>query len=292
LEATSDIQVWHRVGSHIRFVLRRFSLVPTGRYVDDFFGANAEGIVWTPGCITSMWLDNMGYPGKKKQSEDDVSSLKALVATIAYDKGDLSVTTVIEKSKAENDSKYIAQHLGDGSMPPGAAKELARRVQAAVTMSQNKEGRAFGKPLGMQVDDPRPAITPLLKAALLRWTHYIVVRPPSKASFHLGRKEVILWSSASGESRTLGVVTAVKDVGSWSYAYTYLRVPDEFWELLLDRLDKQTDHHELLAVTLVMTTCAVQSYVVTNDVDNDGVLGSILKGASKCHEVRLGMASC
>jgi hypothetical protein len=239
-----------------------------------------------------MLLDSMRYPGKKKESEDDVSSLKVLGATIAYDKGDLSFTTVMGKSKAENDSKYIAQHLGDGSMPPGAAKELASRVQAAVTISQNKEVRACGNTLDRQVYDPRPAITPLSQAALLWWTHDIEVRPPSKASFRLGRKEVILWSSASGESRTLGVVTAVKDVGSWSYAYTYLRVPDEFWELLLDRLDKQTDHHELLAVTLVMTTRAVQSYVVTNDVDNDGVLGSILKGASKCHEVRLGIASC
>jgi hypothetical protein len=287
--AVSANHAWHRVGSLIRFVLRRFFLAPAGRYVDDFFGANAEGISWTSGQITTMLSDIMGYPCEEKKSEDGVFSLNVLGATVAYDMADLSVTTVIEKAKAAKWSKYIAKHLGEGSMPPGAAEKMAGRVQAAVTMSQNKVGRAFVKPLYMQVYDPRPEITPLLQASLHWWMNYLEIRPPSKASLRLDRKEIIMWTDASGESRTLGVVAAVKVEGAWSYAYTYLRVPDEIWELLLDREDKQIGYQEFLAVALGMATFAVQNCLVTNYIDNDGVLGSILKGASKCHEVNLGI---
>ena len=120
-------------------------------------------------------------------------------------------------------------------MPSTIAAKMAGRFQAAVTMSQNKVGRAFVKPLYMQVNDPRPVITPLLRTALEWWLEYLSLRPPARCSLRFDRKDIILWTDASGESRTLGVVAAFQDTGVWVYRYSYLRVPDDVWILLLGR---------------------------------------------------------
>ena len=68
-----------------------------------------------------------------------------------------------------------------------------------------------------------------------------------------------------------------------------MRTPDHVWDQLLDREDQQIGVQEMLAVLLTWGTfqCHLSESLWTCFVDNDGVLGAILKGSSRAPEVNI-----
>ena len=95
--------------------------------------------------------------------------------------------------------------------------------------------------------------------------------------------QVRLWTDAAGESRMIAAVMEI--AGKWYY--TYMKVPDDVWDQFLQRNDHQIGVQEMLAVVLAVYT--FHSWLlesrITNFIDNNGVLMSIIKGSARCPEV-------
>ena len=98
------------------------------------------------------------------------------------------------------------------------------------------------------------------------------------------------YPEAAGEPRCVTVVISVpKESGTTKNFHTFMTVPAEVWEQLLDRQDSQIGFQELLAVILAWGIWAdiLEGTLWTAWVDNQGVLGSMLTGPCKAPEAAL-----
>ena len=64
------------------------------------------------------------------------------------------------------------------------------------------------------------------------------------------------------------------------FIYKFFQVPDSIWCSLLPRGDDLIGYQEFLAVALAIGTFVTPGSMVIVFIDNDGVLGSVIKGSS------------
>ena len=178
--------------------------------------------------------------------------------------------------------------MATGVMDPGQASKLAGRLSFAVTASAGRVGRAFLRPFFAQSHDPLPGnrASPQLMRACEWFVHYLAVRPPFLQPSRLqGLRHVTTWSDAAGLSRWVAAVAYVDGEFLW----TRILTPDAVWEQLLERGEHQIGVQEMLGVMLAWATfeSVLCGSLWTAFIDNDGVLGAILKGGSGAPEINI-----
>ena len=183
---------WHRIGSFIAWIVRVHFRAPLGRYVDDFFGATAPGIKWTAGILVTKLAAMMDFPCDPSKDRDDGADMVVLGAEVSYCLHSAAVFTIIAKEKAIKWASSLEKSLAEGCLISAMASKAAGRLQAAVSMSLCKVGRAFVKPFYMQIYDPRPCITPLLANAMCWWMDYLRLRPSSKSLLHCVQQHTLI----------------------------------------------------------------------------------------------------
>ena len=76
--AVAAVFAWNRVGAFLAAVVTRLALAPTFRYVDDYFGASADGIYWTGGRCLSVLGSLLGFLCDGEKDNDGVLEMVIL----------------------------------------------------------------------------------------------------------------------------------------------------------------------------------------------------------------------
>jgi hypothetical protein len=285
---SSAVYGWHRVGHFLRTALVKLFLAPAGRYVDDYFGAEPQGIRITGGRCLSALSFLLGVPTEPGKDDDDRACMTVLGVDCEILPDRAAVSLKVDAGKAERWSAQLEEVLERGSLEPGQASKLAGRLSFAVSAAAGKVGRAFLKPFYAQAHDPLPGnrASPRLLRAAEWFVHYLRIQPPVVQEACLAsRPHVRTWSDAAGVSRWVAAVAEVDGKFLW----TRVRTPDCIWDQLLERGDQQIGVQEMLGVALAWGTfrSRLHGALWTAYVDNQGVLGAILKGGSGAPEVNM-----
>ena len=166
---------------------------------------------------------------------------------------------------------------------------MAGRLQAAVSMSVDRTGRAFIKPFYAQANQPLKRVSPRLVHAADWWIKYLTLRSLSSLSLAGDRPTVHMWTDAAGRSRIIAAVLMCWIDGARSYFWTSMEVPQLIWDQLLDRGDEQIGYQEFLAVVLGYCSFGLRQTLAIGFIDNDGVLASLVKGSARPPEVNTGI---
>ena len=276
---------WHRLANVVMAFCRRLLFLTAGRYVDDSFGVDEDNVQITGGYCMQVISSVLGLELDAEKAEDTLQGLIVLGVLVQEDprNGRVEVQVTAEKAKAW--SELLQKYLQDGRCEAGDSGKLAGRLSFAVTMAADKVGRAYIRPFYAQQHDPLPdaMLSSRWKQAARWWIHYLEARPPAYRSIDdQHREQVQLWTDAAGESRGLA---AVLRVGS-SFWYTYTKLPEAIWDLLIPRGDHQIGVQETLAVVLALGTFqgALRGKLVLSFIDNDGVRANIQSGSSRAPE--------
>ena len=81
---TSAVHAWHRTGTWLSNVLRRFFRVPVGKFVDDFFGVSAEGVRLGGGQCLDALGRLVGLPPKDIKSVSFARTMCILGAILSF----------------------------------------------------------------------------------------------------------------------------------------------------------------------------------------------------------------
>ena len=99
---TSAVHAWHRTGAFLLAAVRRLCLAPSGRYVDDFFGASREGVYWTGGKCLDVIADLVGFPCKPEKSVEELGRIVVLGAQVAVSLAARTISVQIDEKKARD----------------------------------------------------------------------------------------------------------------------------------------------------------------------------------------------
>jgi hypothetical protein len=99
-----------------------------------------------------------------------------------------------------------------------------------------------------------------------------------------------LWTDASGVARGISAVLLVIIGGVEFWSFTWMVLPDEIWEQLMERGDHQIAYQEFVAVVLAIGSFNLKKTAIHIFVDNNGVLYGFMKGrVKKNDEVNTGI---
>ena len=279
------VQNWHRVGAALSFLLLRALRVPVGRFVDDFFGASRSDLKWSGGRCLDRLAALLGLIVEPAKSEDDKLRMKLLGGKVSVCMERRAVNTEIDEEKAAQWSQEFAEHISSEVMDAGRAAKGAGRMAFAVTVTHDKVGRPFIKPLYRQQFDPLPggAVSVWLKQALIFWIAYMCLRPSRWTSHtQLERPHSYAWTDACGET---AMIAAVVIIHGQMY-YSFCNANESFLQQLLPRGDKQIGVLEMTAVFLLLEVFGneLSGHLLSLWVDNQGCLYSLIKASSKAPE--------
>ena len=285
--SVSAVYAWHRVGGFILWLLVRILKIPCARYVDDFFGASAAGIKCTGGVAAFILTELLGLPCDSAKSVDFSELMVVLGIQINLSFAEKLVSMVVQESKARAWKNVILSILECELLDPGLAAKLAGKLSFAVTAAAGRVGRAYVKPLYAQAAAPLAyhRISIWLSFALVWWMAYLDVRPATQVSSTVSKRHVVGWCDAAGASRWLGAVVYANGL----FFYARCITPGFIWDQLLEREDNQIGVQEMLGVLLLLESFSelLQGALLTLYIDNDGVLGSCIKGSSHSPEINL-----
>lgn len=196
--------------------------------------------------------------------------------------------TVSQKTKEFGPEKISSRpSLQEGKLTPDRAEKYAGRLGFATHVMGDKVGRAFIKPFFMQAHCPSYdfIMSPLIKEALLWWIEYLEVMPTMER--HMNDEnlpEMTLWTDAAG---ALTMCAALLWTGT-EYVWTMDKCPSHIYSQFVDRRDDHILLQEALAIALANKTFEeiLDNCNVTNFVDNDAVLFSMIKGTAQAADLR------
>ena len=279
-------QAWHRIGSALTLCLMRMLRVPVGRFVDDCFGCNRSDVTCTGGFCLDVVASLWGLRVEPDKTENDMSSMLLLGSRITIDCERGAVSVDIDEEKAETWSESIRTALIEDRLESGDAAKMAGRMSFTVTITHDKVGRPFVRPLYRQQHAPTPGgvLTPWLRQSLVFWLAFLVLRPqrwftPESA---VARRHVLAWTDAAGDTRFIAAVI----LSGGAFQYSRYRVPDEMFETFIPRDDAYIGVLEMLAVWLLVQTFGheLAGAKLSLFVDNQGCLYSIIRASSRSPE--------
>ena len=99
-----------------------------------------------------------------------------------------------------------------------------------------------------------------------------------------------MFTDASGESRCIAAVAALHEPGGQcTWLWTRATVPPQIWDMLLDRDDHQIGYQEFLGFVLGYHSFGITEAMVTEFIDNDGVLHALINGSGRAPELNFGV---
>ena len=276
---TSAVHAWHRAGSLLGAIMRKFFMAPGAKFVDDFFGASAAGIKLTGGHCLDILGKVLGFPTKDEKSVSFSAALHILGTVITFIPKTVSMTVEVDPAKAIKWSGILSQILVSGQCSQKVAVKMAGRLSFAVASSTGRVGRAYIKPFFAQANMPlrngRASWQLCLAAAW--WIRYFEHSPCASMQCRSdGRHHVHAWTDAAGASRWLAAVIHLDGRFLW----TRVKLPLEIWEQFLAREDEQIGGQELMAVPLLLATFEhlIRGSLMTLAIDNLGVVGGLIAG--------------
>ena len=273
----SAVYAWHRMGHALLLIVMVLFKVPMGRYVDDYFGANREGVTCTGGHCLSVIAALIGLPTDDNKDASDVISVALLEATVIVHQPNCTVLVKVEKEKAEKWVNILLAWLASGVCSPQDAAAMPGRLSFSVTLAANRVGRAFIKPFYDQQFAPMHGsmISKRLYMAMRWFIEYLITRPPAEVTGIKLRPRVVSWHAAAGSSRWVAAVLRVKDVFLW----TRMRTPQHLWQQLAPRDDEQIGFQELLGLVLLLGTfrSEIQGSSWVSFGNNDGITHALEK---------------
>lgn len=286
---TSAVYAFHRVGALLSSGVRRSAKAPLARYVDDFFGASRSGVYWTGGRLLKILASIIGRPCDDDKSVDDKNAMVVLGIKAEVDFANKVIQTAVEEAKAQAWSIQLTQVVERGFLDPGLSSKYAGRLSFAVTAAADRCGRAYIRPLYAQAAQPMAyhRCSGWLMQALTWWVDYLVLRPAARRGVNEDRPTVISWTDASGVEGWIAAVVWADGV----FHFTRCLLPQHVWDQLLERGDHQIGFQEAAAVLLCQFTFPdlLDGALWLSFVDNDGVMGGFIKGASRQPETNLMM---
>ena len=283
--AVGSVLGWHRIGGSITTILARLLWVALGRYVDDFYGVDVDGVTLTGGMCMDFVCTVLGLPLDADKAENGCISMLLLGARVQVDFALWAVSTQVAEEKAACWSEDVLEALASDSLPSGPASKMAGRFSFAVTTAYDRVGRAYIRPLHRQSHSPRPRLAPDLRQSLLWWLSYLTARPTRWFFPGRQRDHAVMWTDASGEDGTVAAVLAADG----ELFFTYLVVPPEFMSQLYERGDKQIGVLEALAIWLGISTFEdrLRGRAWSLFEDNQGVMRGLIRGSSRSPECNI-----
>ena len=216
------------------------------------------------------------------QSEDSDEGLALLGAEVKLDLECSAVKIAVDATKADLWGKSLQEILAEGRLEKWRAAKLAGRMQFSLSLNFGRVGRAFVRPFHMQAAAPLPGdlLSMQAKRSCLWFARYLELRPVVVASaFKPRREHIVTWSDAAGNRKTAVFLWSKKLGWKW----TYWRVPRSIVRRLLSRSDDQIGYLELAAVVVALSTFEddIKGQAWTAWIDNQGVVGSLIKGGSR-----------
>ena len=281
--AIGSVWAFHRVGCFMASVARRGPKCCVVRYVDDFFGCDPKGIKTGAGFVIDMLSAAIGImtDGAKSASEQCAMTVLGIYAELQFRQRRMTVQ--VDEAKAKRWAASCLEVIETAVCDPGKASKCAGRFSSVVTAAFDNTGRAYVRPFYAQQFSPACPVTEWLLVACSWWLRYLQERPKAILDIHWWQREhVLVFTDASGEDRCISAVIYAK--GVWKYAW--MEVPQQIWDQLIPREDKQIGVTEAMAVTLALETFKedLAGQRVSFFVDNAGTLAGFIKGASKSTE--------
>ena len=229
-----------------------------------------------------------GHVQLADKNDDKACDLAVLGARVVLNVAAMSVSAAVDPNKAQRWATELMCMTKVKKCSPDQAAKYAGRLAFTCTVAAGRQGRAFVKPFYAQANAPLRGfdMSPALLNAASWWTKFLELKLSVRLAVgHTTRTTVWAWTDASGEDPCLGVVVYAR--GSWYY--TYLDAPPAVFDQLLHRQDSQINFLEMPAVLLFVTTfqniiCGTAAFVF---IDNNSVLGSLLKGSSSAPEANM-----
>ena len=134
---------FHRLGEFIKQAMIRLVRVPCSRYVDDFLGASVPGLLWPGGKCMDKLMELVGFANDEKKSKDNCRSMVALGHFVTVSFAKRKIETRLEEEKALRWMVDLEEIKSTGICSPALAGKFAGRFPWAVTMQNDKIGRAY-----------------------------------------------------------------------------------------------------------------------------------------------------
>lgn len=128
--------------------------MPTGRYVDDYFGGEPEGIETAGGRCLTVTSALLGFPTATEKDADDCARMTVLGVDCEVQLDKSAVALKVDAGKAERWARALRQVLEQGFLEPGTAAKMAGRLSFAVTASA---GKVAGLPQAILCACQRPS---------------------------------------------------------------------------------------------------------------------------------------
>ena len=289
----SAVLSWHRVGGAIRDIVEKLFLVPILRYVDDYFGIHRQKLQFTGGVCLDLVAGLLGFPCDASKSADHHELMKVLGACVQLHQCRHQVQVFVPEDRR---LKYLAaiKEATHTALDSGQASKVAGQLSWTVTLAADKIGRAYIKPFFAQAHAPRPVPSFRMRLAAHWWEAYLAVERRTTISLSReDRKQALLWTDAAGESRLVAAVLALQqDDQSWQWWYVVTELPHWIWVQLQERGDHQIGVQEMAGIILGLHVFRheLEGRLLVSFQDNDGVLGSVLKGSSRADEINVMVA--
>ena len=192
-------------------------MVPTGRYVDDFFGALV---------VLSILTSLLGFPSDYAKNADHAAAMTVLGSLCTLSFADRILFTQVDAAKAAKHSSQLRE-IRSQVCSPGNASKLAGRLSFAVTQPTLSPFAQAHAPM------PRNQVSRHL-AQSVEWFLQYLCKPPASArrSKESSRTQCVSWSDAAGQTRWVAAIVSIENDAFWR-----LQTPAAIFDALLDRGD-------------------------------------------------------
>ena len=220
------------------------------------------------------------------KNAESLTVLPLLGAEVVSDFEKKEVKVAVDAKKAETWRQGLRDVRESQRLPDWKAAKFAGRLQFSVGLNFGKVGRAFIRPLHARACAPIPGDQLSQQGdQRCRWLeNYLSIRPVAVIRALKPKRELVsTWTDAAG-NRSCAVFLWSVNRG---WHYSYWRMPKSVLRKLLPRRNDQITYLELAAVILAFTT--FQGWLTqaawTAWVDNQGVVGALLKGGARASDV-------
>ena len=284
----ASVHAWQRVGAAFQAILLRLFSIVYPRFVDDFFGIDAEQAhEWGDSAVGAASLarfviqDLLGWRLDPNKAVTAALSFVALGVRVSVDATTKCLNFVVPSDKCAKWLAEIAEVLRAQRLTPAHAQKLAGRLSWGATAVFGKGARVYLAPLFRHSAGRSTRISKRLCCALLWWQRFLNSQPSRAVPLSPSVKpRLVVYTDASGA----GVLAWVAVLAGRKF---FASVPVPGW-LARWACPRQQQIHTW---ELVAAVCALWHFFslpegvagldVVIFIDSTVALGTLLRGCSR-----------
>jgi hypothetical protein len=278
-----SVHGWDRQGALLCHLGRRILGLPLFRYVDDFFGAEEEGLEdHAMQCFARLVRAVLGPTAIKQEKLECGTQLEVLGLSVSYDNQGLRVR--VSDKKAEAWSECIQEVLDAGVLSSGLASKLAGRLSFAAQHTFRRAGRAALRPLFRQQYAPLQGsrLGGELRLSLQWWLHALGCWQAQVIPWDLRMQKATLLTDARSTPPRVAAVL----LWEGQIHYTDWEPDQDILDAFTERKDNQIMGLELLGIALGLCTFGemLRNRSVRIYCDNVGGERAMQAGAARAED--------